>query len=372
MPATAASLDVENDSSGTRTVALAGRLDAEAVASLWPRARDVASASGPLVIDARRVEYCDVAGIALLVELMRSRAGAKVDVRGLADEYRALLETFEPARFAPKPDAPRPAFHLVEWLGTRTAGILAAIIRQVSFLGEASWALVRALRRPATVRWRDVANVAESTGVDALPIVALIAFLMGVILAFQSAVPMRQFGAEVFVADLVGLSMLRELGPLMTAILLAGRTGAAFAAELGTMKVNEEISALTTMGLDPVRFLVVPRLLAALIVTPLLTIFADLVGLIGGALTMLSFSIPTTTYFNELSGWVDTGDFLSGWVKSFVFGLLIAGIGCMKGLDTRNDAASVGESTTRAVVSAIITIVVVDGLFALMYYHLDV
>ena len=207
---------------------------------------------------------------------------------------------------------------------------------------------------------------------DALPIVALIAFLMGVILAFQSAIPLRQFGGEIFVADLVGLSMLRELGPLMTAILLAGRTGAAFAAELGTMKVNDEINALSTMGIDPIRFLVVPRLLAALIATPLLTIFADMVGLLGGALTMLAFSIPTATYFNQLSGWVGIGDFFTGWVKAFVFGALIAGIGCLKGLQARNDACAVGEATTSAVVASIVMIVVIDGLFAWLYYYLDV
>src|SRR5258705_325002 len=135
------------------------------------------------------------------------------------------------------------------------------------------------------VRWRDVWLICEKVGADALPIVALISFLLGVILAFQSAIPMKKFGAEIFVADLIGLAMLRELGPLMTAILLAGRSGAAFAAEIGTMKVNQEVDALTTMGLDPVRFLVTPRVIAAVLMTPLLTLFADLVSLIGGLMT---------------------------------------------------------------------------------------
>ena len=187
---------------------------------------------------------------------------------------------------------------------------------------------------PDTVRWRDVWHICERAGVDALPIVALISFLLGMILAFQSAVPMKRFGAEIFVADLIGLSMLRELGPLMTAILLAGRSGAAFAAEIGTMRVNQEIDALTTMGLDPVRFLVAPRIIAAVLMTPLLTIFSDVVGLLGGALTMQTFAIPFTTFFKEVDSAVTLTDFLAGFVKSFVFAILVAGIGCLRGLQT--------------------------------------
>ena len=183
---------------------------------------------------------------------------------------------------------------------------------------------------------------------------------------------MKKFGAEIFVADLIGLSMLRELGPLMTAILLAGRSGAAFAAEIGTMRVNQEIDALTTMGLDPVRFLVTTRIIAALLMTPLLTIFSVLVGLLGGAFTMLSFSIPFVTFVNEVEGIVDFSDFMAGFVKSFVFAILIAGIGCLRGLQTSAGASAVGDAATRAVVSGIVLIVVVDGVFAFMYFLLDI
>jgi len=193
-----------------------------------------------------------------------------------------------------------------------------------------------------------------------------------VILAFQSAVAMRQFGAEIFVANLVALSLLRELAPLMTAILLAGRSGAAFAAEIGTMKVNEEINALTTMGLDPVRFLVVTRVLAAVAVMPLLTLVANLVGLVGGAVVMKGFDIPFVTYFNQVTSAVTLSDLLGGLFKATVFGLLVAGVGCLRGLETRSGAAAVGISTTRAVVSAIILIVVADGVFAVVFYHLDI
>jgi len=212
--------------------------------------------------------------------------------------------------------------------------------------------------------------VAEQMGVKGLPVVTLIAFLMGVVLAYQSAVPMRQFGAELFVANLIGLSMLRELAPLMTSIVLAGRTGAAFAAEIGTMKVNEEIDALTTMALDPLRFLVVPRLLATMFVTPLLTIFAGIVGLIGGGLVMLSFDIPLVTYFKQITGVVSIGDFTGGLFKSAVFAYLVAMIGCLRGLETEGGPRAVGQAATRAVVSAIVMIVVFDGLFAVLFNFL--
>ena len=166
--------------------------------------------------------------------------------------------------------------------------------------------------------------------------------------------------------------MLRELGPLMTAILLAGRSGAAFAAEIGTMRVNQEVDALSTMGLSPVRFLVTPRIIAALLMTPLLVLFSDLVGMVGGAITMQSFSIPIVTFLKEIDSAVTMTDFLAGFVKSFVFAVLIAGIGCLRGLQTRAGASAVGDAATRAVVTGIILLVVVDGLFAVAYYLLDI
>ena len=253
-----------------------------------------------------------------------------------------------------------------------TAGMGNDLRQQIVFIGETAAALLYALRHPGTIRWRDVWRICERVGADALPIVALISFLLGVILAFQSAIPMKKFGAEIFVADLIGLAMLRELGPLMTAILLAGRSGAAFAAEIGTMTVNQEVDALTTMGLDPVRFLVTPRIIAALLMTPLLTLFADLISLVGGAMTLQSFSIPWVTFVHEVESIVDFADFMAGFVKSFVFAILIAGIGCLRGLQTAAGASAVGDAATRAVVSGIILLVVVDGVFAVIYFVLDI
>ena len=261
----------------------------------------------------------------IFVDLLRLPRASPVEVANLKPAVSALLQQFDPAMFDhdldPEPKR-RPA---IEEIGYTAADIFGDMRAQISFVGHVTAALAHAIRHPSTVRWRDVGQICEKVGADALPIVALISFLLGVILAFQSAVPMKKFGAEIFVADLIGLSMLRELGPLMTAILLAGRSGAAFAAELGTMRVNQEIDALTTMGLDPVRFLVTTRIIAAVLMTPLLTLFADLLGLLGGAFTMLSFQIPFVTFVHEVEGIVSFSDFMAGFVKSFVFALLDRG-----------------------------------------------
>lgn len=357
---------------------LGGRLDAQTVPGVWDAARSglEAHAERPVRIDTRAVEYCDGAGVALLVDLLGSARApqAGVSLGETPDSVRRMLAPFQgEGLHALSQDVSlpaRPGFR--QRLADSVHDLGMHLYEQIAFVGEATAALLHAARHPREVRWRDAVDTAQQAGANALPIVVLIAFLMGVILAFQSAVAMRQFGAEIFVANLVALSLFRELGPLMTAILLAGRSGAAFAAEIGTMKVNEEINALSTMGLDPVRFLVVTRVLAAVAVMPLLTIVADMAGLVGGAAVMMTFDIPLVTYFNQVTSAVSLVDFLGGLFKATVFGLLVAGVGCLRGLETRSGAAAVGVSTTRAVVSAIILIVLADGLFAVVYFHLGI
>ena len=369
-----AALAISDLPDGRRVVALDGRLDAGTVRVLWGEAhRALADAPGkPVTLDAAKVDYCDNAGVALLLDLVAQERGAPVEVANLKPQFQALLGQFDPARLAqdldPEPRR-RPA---IEELGRAADATWRDIAQLVTFVGELTAALWYAAWHPKSVRWKDVWHVCERVGADALPIVALISFLLGMILAFQSAVPMKRFGAEIFVADLIGLSMLRELGPLMTAILLAGRSGAAFAAEIGTMRVNQEVDAITTMGLDPVRFLVTPRIVAAILMTPLLTLFSMLIGMVGGAITMTSFSIPVVTFMKEIDSAVTFTDFMAGFVKSFVFAILVAGIGCLRGLQTAAGASAVGESATRAVVSGIILLVVVDGIFAVAYYILDI
>jgi phospholipid/cholesterol/gamma-HCH transport system permease protein len=374
-PSPAASLAV-SDVDGKRELRLAGRLDAYSIAGVWPDARAALDAAPnvPVLIETSRVEYCDGGGIAMLVDLLRQprQPEAKASVVGLKPQFQTLLDQFDPAALRAPPKEHAERLHTVAEIGRAALIVGRDLFLQIAFIGETGSALWFAITHPHRVRWKDVWYTCEQVGVNALPIVALISFLLGIILAFQSAVPMRQFGAEIFVADLVGLSILRELGPLMTAILLAGRSGAAFAAEIGTMKVNEELNALTTMGLDPVRFLVVTRIVAAVLMMPLLVIFADLIGILGGALTMVSFNIPISAFLHEVDSLVDVKDLLAGLAKAPVFAILIAGIGCLRGLQTQTGASAVGISATRAVVSGIILLVVVDGIYAFVYYLLDI
>jgi phospholipid/cholesterol/gamma-HCH transport system permease protein len=361
---------------GVVAIAIEGRLDSNTTGRIWRQATEtVATAKARSVtVDASQVDYCDGSGIALFVHLrnVQRKAGGQLEIHGLRPEFQGLLEESDLGDLEQLESQRRPKTNLAEDVGRAVVGFWEDTQSLIGFVGELVSALGRAAMHPKSVRWRDVVRVAETAGVNALPIIVLVSFLMGVIMAFQGAISLRRFGADIFVANLVGLAMLRELGPLMTAIILAGRSGSAFAAELGTMTVREEIDALKTMGLDPVRFLVVTRVIAAVVMTPLLTVFADLLGLIGGAVIMRSFGIPLVTFYHQVQYQVTYGSFVGGLVKSFVFGILVAAIGCLRGLQTTTGASAVGESTTRAVVSGIVLIVITDGIFSVVYYYLNV
>jgi phospholipid/cholesterol/gamma-HCH transport system permease protein len=368
-------LRVEENRAGLLVFAIEGRLDSADTGKIWPKATGLVRGAGTVILDASGIEYCDGSGIALLVNLRNHarNAGGSFEIRGLRPEFQQLLDAWDPGvspDLETEPTERRVGF--TEEVGRLVIQLGGDLYALVSFAGELSVALARAAFHPRMVRWRDVVQHAEAAGVNGLPIVGLIAFIMGLIMAFQAAIPLRQFGADIFVANLVALAILRELGPLMTAVLLAGRSGSAFAAELGTMKVREEIDALRTMGLDPVRFLVVTRVIAAVWMTPLLTIFADLLGLLGGSVVVLSLGFPIVTFFRQVQAAVGYGDFIGGLVKSFVFGILVAAIGCLRGLQTRSGPSAVGLSATRAVVSGIILIVIADGVFSVIYYYLGV
>jgi phospholipid/cholesterol/gamma-HCH transport system permease protein len=368
MAAVTVRADVADD---TLTLVFEGRLDSSTAGRAWREALAALDRhpAPRLVVDASKVSYCDGAGIGLLFELKRRQPA--VEIAGLDDDAKKLLDRFNPADFAERP-RPRQELNVFEEVGEATADLLADIAKLIRTIGELTAALLGAALRPWRVRWRDVALVAEASGVNALPIVALLGFLIGLIIAFQSAIPLKQVGADVFVAHLVAISLVRELGPLMTALLLAGRTGAAFAAEIGTMKVNEEVDALTTMGLSPVSFLVVPRVIAGVATTPLLTVFSIGAGLVGGWVVFATLGFPMASYLTQVKsavGWVDVA---GGLAKSVVFGILIAGVGCLRGLQTKAGARSVGVSATRAVVSGIILIIVTDGLFAVLYHALGI
>ena len=370
------SLDARRSSDGgTLTLIMTGRWDSDTTGKWWQRGQQMLSQGKPrrLVIDASGVSYCDGAGVAFLVDLEQSqtRIGGDFTIRGLQQEFQRLLDIYGHPSTEPPRGRRREVLSFIEQVGKATVGLWQDFRTLLTFVGELAVMLLRAACQPRLVRWPDAWLVAEQAGVNALPIVALVGLLLGLILAFQSAIPMRRFGADIFVANLIGLSMLREMGPLMTAIILAGRSGSAFAAELGTMKVREEIDALTTMGLGSIRFLVLPRVLAAVAVTPLLTVFANLFGLIGGAVVMQSLGFPLVTYVNQILSAVTVGDLLDGLVKSFAYGIVVAAIGCLRGLQTKTGASAVGQSTTSAVVSGIVLIAIVDGIFALVFYALD-
>jgi phospholipid/cholesterol/gamma-HCH transport system permease protein len=364
---------ISNDRA-TLTLLLTGRLDANTTGRLWREAQHIFEQSKPIrvVIDASEVSYCDGAGVAFIVKLQQyqARTGGDVTIHGLQEEFRRLLGIYGQISIDPPPGRRREPLSVVEQVGHAALGVWQDVQTLLTFVGELTVTLLRAARHPRLVRWSDAWLTAERVGVDALPIITLIGFLLGLILAFQSAIPMRRFGAEIFVANLIGVSMLREMGPLITAIILAGRSGSAFAAELGTMKVREEIDALTTMGLEPVRFLVVPRVLAAVTMTPFLAVFANLFGLIGGAVVMRSLGFPLVSYVNQIVSAVTVGDLLGGLFKSLVYGIVVAGIGCLRGLQTTTGASAVGQSTTSAVVSGIVLIAIVDGVFAVVFYAL--
>lgn len=325
-----------------------------------------------LSIDLARVTYLDGAGIAFLIDLQHAQqaSAGTVTLQNLNPRYEPLLAQYQPINtLFPSADTNHHASQsLIVRVGQGAEALFNDTRTQIVFIGKLASALGWAMRNPKQVRWNDFVNVGVEAGVAALPIVGLVAFLIGVILAFQSAIGLKQFGAETFVANLVSLSIFRELGPLMTAILFAGRSSAAFAAEIGTMTVNNEVDALVTGGIDPIRFLVLPRLLAGLLVAPILALFANLIGIFSASITMLAYKVPLVTFYEAVLKTVHVNDIMSGLTKSLLFGLIVAGVGCLRGMQTGTGAAAVGLSATRAVVTSLILIVVVDGLFAFISY----
>lgn len=322
-------------------------------------------------IDCSGVKQLDGAGVALLWVLERraEQVGTAGLLVGLAEEFRRQLAAFEEAqtRAATAPEAQaRPAEGAIEALGHGVCTAFARLGEALGYLGELIVSL-RFLFR-GRFRWRDFAQAFQRSGVEAVPVVVLIGFLLGLILAFQSAIPLKMFGGEGFVGGLVGLALVRELGLIITAILMAGRTGSSFAAELGTMKVNEEIDALETMGLKPVVFLALPRVLAGTFALPILSLFASLAGLVGGWLVMLVLGFPLSYYLDQLQTFVALSDLVGSTVKAFLFGFMVSAVGCWQGLKTGRDAGAVGTATTAAVVTGIVLLTILEGLLSVVFY----
>jgi len=366
--------DLRADQSGSATLTLTGELDTESTPAAWSGLEKAfpGTAFSGLEIDASGLSSCDSAGLALLYHLSTGGMTPKVPVRlrGLSADLEHLLRSFsmEDLRALAGHVPARESF--VTEVGGATWKWLLDLRQQLEFIGEVTSGLIAAIFRPRLMRWGEVIRVFETAGVNALPIVSLLTFLVGMVIAFESAQPLAQLGAQVFVANLLGLVMSRELGPVMAAIMLAGRSGSAFAAELGTMKVNEELNALETLGLSPIRFLVVQRVFAGLLLSPVLTMFAMYAGLLGGIPVLLGLGFPLRMVLRQIQSGLHFGDLAEGLSKSLVFGVIVSSVSCLRGLQTGEGPREVGESTTRSVVSSILLIILADAVFSALTYVL--
>jgi len=319
--------------------------------------------------DSSGLAVWDSSLIGFVHQLGRRCAAADIEVNlnGLPGGARRLarLAAAIPPKVDAEKDQRRPS--TLEKIGNAGLAGYQATVDTLEFLGELALSFLRLLRGRARFRRADILVVIQECGWQALPIVSLISVLVGLILAFVGAVQLSLFGAQIYIADLVGIGVAREMGALMTGVIMAGRTGAAFAANIGTMQVNEEVDALQTLGVAPMDFLVLPRVLALVVMMPLLCVYADLLGILGGLLVGVGvMDIALIQYFEQTRNALTLIHFSVGLVKSVVFGLIVALAGCMQGMRCGRSAAAVGQATTSAVVIAIVGIVVADGLFAVL------
>ncbi|MDR0882784.1 MAG: ABC transporter permease [Candidatus Adiutrix sp.] len=362
-----------------RLARLAGALTVDAPRSIWrPLEPDKASASvaginGELTLDLAGLTALDLNGSAQVLSVINQldRSGVQVSVRGLPDDLAVILELAREALKAPTASPP-PRIGLIEETGRKLVAIKNDAATLVTFTGKLVIDFLSSLRHPSSVRWATVEHVAEVSGVNAVPIVALVSLLVGLIIAFQSAMVLKFVGLEIFVADMVGVAIVRELGPLITAIVLAGRSGSAFSAELGAMKAAEEVDAITTMGLSPVRELALPRVLASLLTTPVVTLFACFAGIWGGCLVLTAMGYSLLTYWQEAISMVTGTTFNICIFKSIIFGFVVAAIGCQRGLAAGDGPGAVGEATTSGVVTNIVVVAVIDSLLAVLFYVWDI
>ncbi len=330
-------------------------------------------------IDASAITELDSAGAWLLQRLLavpeKAQSGAGLALKGLRPDLQLLLDRVAQrlSEVAAAPATP-PAAE-ASWRTQAGQQYIATQVKTaaaLAFVGECAVALAASVRQPARIRWRPWLFNIRTAGFDALPIVGLLAFLLGIVVAYQGATQLRQYGASIFVADLVGLSMLREFAPLITAIIVAGRSGSAYAAQIGTMAVTEEIDALRTIGIPPIELLVLPKVLALSIALPLLTVFADVLGVIGGMLmAKAQLDVAFSEFTARLVQAVSPSTCLVGLGKAPVFAVIIAMVGCHQGFQTRGGADAVGRSTTRAVVQSIFLVIVTDALFSIVFSVLD-
>ncbi|MDR9502469.1 MAG: MlaE family lipid ABC transporter permease subunit [Desulfurivibrionaceae bacterium] len=351
---------------GEWTLAFATAIENDLEKFVWPSAPAI-------IIDASGLVRLDTAGAWLLFRLAERgrRAGREVTLSGLAAKHASL---FELVSAHPPAQAVRPPYHNpLERLGMRAVEEGRTALQFLSFTGETALALVRMITSARRFRWQDMAANIESAGFQALPIIGLLTFLIGVVISYQGGVQLQQYGASIYITDLVALSMTREFAPLITAILVAGRTGSAYTAQIATMQVTEEIDAIRVLGLDPVELLVLPKLAAMLIVMPLLTLYADFLGILGGMLMAgLMLDVSSTAFLERLPDALTMESYLIGISKAPVFAVIIVMVGCYQGFMAKGSAENVGERTTSSVVLAIFLVIIADALFSVVFSWLGI
>jgi len=364
--------EISDDRKGGLILYLTGRMDSANAGAMLRDLGPLVHTTSPisLTVDLAEVTYVDDFGVLVLIQLrhmMRDRSGS-FSLIHVTDRVREILSLLRFDDLTEKvPLAKKQIPNIFVRLGDATLRHINESRYLTSFTGSVFLALLYVCRHPRSLRKDDTLLAMQRTGVDALPIVGLISFLLGLIIAFMSSVQLRQFGADIYVASLVGLAMTRELGPIMTAIIVAGRSGSAYAAEIGTMRISEEIDALFTMGFDPTRFLAVPKIVASLIVVPLLTLFSDVFAILGGLVVGVSMlDLTANAYIAQTFVTLAPFDVFLGVLKSAVFAFLISWIGCFRGFRVRGGAAGVGEATTSAVVSSIFLIILTDSVFSVI------
>lgn len=336
-------------------------VERELARASWP-------GSGEVVIDGSGISMLDTAGAWVLY---RTRGGLEasghaVRVEGLRPEFDSLLGLIG-SKDLPREIVAAPRVPWLVGVGQRSWAVLGGGVGYLAFVGESFVALLRVLREPHRLRWRAILHNVQTAGVEALPITGLLSFLMGVVIAYQGADQLQRFGANIFIADLVGISMLRELSPLLTAIIIAGRSGSAYTAQIGTMKVTEELDALQTFGLSPIELLVLPRVLALVVALPLLTAYADALGVFGGMLIASNqLNVSFTAFLSRFEEAVALRHMLIGLGKAPFFAVIIALVGCYQGFQIRGGVDDVGRHTTISVVQSIFLVIIFDAICSIL------
>lgn len=378
MTVSQARFDMLKEASGRRVMVVEGDWTVFTIGAIDRALRDIRPDEAPEVVDVSGLGSLDTAGAFVIDRTLRLSPDAMSGpARLIGDHPNAghLMQTARAAVYDPVPETPEKASWrvLLERTGRGAVDILQESLGILSFVGEAFATIFRLLTRPHRIRWTSVAAVAEDAGLDALPIVSLLSFFIGLVIAFLGVNLLRQFGAEVFTVEMVGVLMLREMGVVLTAILLAGRTDSAFTAQIGAMKMREEVDAMRVLGLDPMEVLVAPRLLALVVMTPFLTFAAMISGILGGLLVMwTTLDISPAMFLQRIHATVPGQHFWVGIVKAPVFAMVVGLVGCRQGLLVSGDVQTLGQRTTTSVVQAIFLVIVIDALFAILYLEMDV